>query len=111
MQIDSIGMREIFGDHWAMECNQARRVGEIGQQRRDVAVADDNLRICLYLGEVNFFEQVIRSIASAGANDGPDLGAAEHVFQFSRSPLRQSCKIEVLFENGVEVERFVPELL
>src|SRR5450755_2197166 len=51
--------------------------------------------------------QVVRTIASAGADNCSNVFADKHVFEFARPPLDRTGKVEITIENRLEVERFV----
>ncbi len=62
------------------------------------------------LGWIEFAQEVIRPVPAARAYDGAHIVAAEHLFQFTRAPLGRPGKIQILFEDGVQVERLVAKL-
>src|SRR5262249_30582084 len=83
-------------------------------QRRDVAVATKNLGAASDLLEVKRVEKIVRSISAAGAEDGANVVARKHFFEFPRAPLDGTGKVEVFVENGLEVEGLVahaPQLI
>ena len=51
--------------------------------------------------------QVVRPVSSARANDGADIVAHEHVFQFPRPALHRTGKVQIAIENRLEIKRLV----
>src|SRR3954447_3215917 len=83
LQIDSARMRPVFGHHGAVEHSDVCGVQEVSKQACDVAVADKYLGMRFDLREIEFLDQIIGAIASARANDGADVVAREHLFEFA----------------------------
>src|ERR1039458_10723025 len=51
--------------------------------------------------------QVVRSIASSGANDGADIVAREHIFQFPRAALDRPGEVQIAVEDRLEIKRLI----
>src|SRR6266852_311361 len=87
-------------------------LGKPGQQRCKVTVAHKNLRM---LGDrfqtkplrTTRRQQVVRSISSSRTNDGSDIVAREHIFQFPRSAFRRTRKVQIALQDRLEIKRLV----
>src|SRR6266849_5746854 len=89
-------------------------VGKSGQQRRRVAVAHENLRVRSDLLDVNRLrikglrvkgrQQVVRPISSSRANNRADIVAREHLFEFPRPAIGRTGKVQVAFEERLEIK-------
>src|SRR3954467_6583431 len=101
-------MSPVLGGHRSVKGDETCRIGEAGQQSCDVAVANEYLRMSLDLFQVQPIEQVVRSVASAGAEDRTHIIAFEHVLHFPDTALDGTGKIEIAIEDRIEVERAIP---
>src|SRR5208282_365676 len=90
-----------------MEGDEVRRVCYTADQRRNVAVADENLRMRNDPGRIKRRRQVIRTISSTRTNNRADIVAHEHVFQFPRPALRRTGKVKIAFQDRLEVKRLI----
>src|SRR5579863_1047820 len=99
-------MSPVFGRHGSMEGDESG-VGKVSQQTGEVAVANDNFGMTPNGFEINSVQQVIRAVAAAGAEDGANVIALEHFFQFADAAIDRSCEIEIAVENRIEIERLV----
>ena len=81
-KIHSVGVRPVFGDHRSVKRDQAG-VDKLSEQRCDIAVADEDLRMVRNLLPVEIPQQVVRAVTAARAHDGADFVALEHFFQFA----------------------------
>src|ERR1700722_4599929 len=97
-------MRPIFRHHRPMKGYQPCSVRKIGEERSEVAVANKNLGMRLNDFQVDEFQQIVRSIASARANDSSDVFAQKHPLELAGPPVHLSGKIHILFEDGVEIK-------
>src|SRR6266536_2708423 len=98
-------MRPVFGGHRAVESDEACSIVKVCQQRGDVAVAHEDFRVRSYFFQIKFFEKVICAIAASSTDDRPNVVPLEHLFQLARSAIDGPRKIQILFQNRVEVER------
>src|SRR5581483_11620892 len=101
-----VRLGEILGDHWSVESHEPCGIGEPGEQRGDVAVANEHFRMSGNLAQIEDLEEVIRSVSAAGANDRADIVPLEHLLQLASAAFDRSREIEVvredrLVENGV----------
>src|ERR1700694_1451292 len=88
------------------------RVGKCGEQRCQVAVAYENLWMLGDLFQINRLriargQQVVRSISSSCANNRSDIVAYEHVFEFARTALGRTGKVQVLIQDRVKIKRLI----
>ena len=100
-EIDSAGVRPVFGRHRPVKDGKSGRVEEVRQQGRDVAVADEDLRVGLDLRKIEFFQQIVRPVTSTGTDDGADILAREHFFQFASAAGGRSGEVEIAIEDRV----------
>src|SRR5579862_3969854 len=100
---------QVLSDHGAVKGDQAGGIGEPGQQCGDVAITHENFGVALELGEVQFLQQVVCSVAATGANDGANVIALKHLLQFAGAASHRAGEVEVAVEDGVVVERLVAE--
>src|SRR3954454_16854239 len=101
-------MSPVLRGHRSVKGDETCRIGEVHQQSCDVAVANEYLGMSLDLLQVQPIEQVVRSVASAGAEDGTHVIAFEHVLHFADTALDGTGVIEIAIEDRVEVERAIP---
>jgi hypothetical protein len=87
-----------------MESDESRNVGEMRQQAGDIAVSDEDFGMRLDLLEIELIQQIVRPIASAGADDGAHVIALEHCFQFSDAALDGTGEVDIAIEDRVQVE-------
>src|SRR5260221_7089719 len=95
-----------------MKGYEVSEVGKGGQQRCQVAVANENLRMPGNRFQIKRLrsarrQQVVRSISSARTNDGPDIVAREHVFEFPRPTLRRTRKVQIAFLDPLKIKRLI----
>src|SRR5438045_1652191 len=100
-------MRPVFCRHRTMKSDNAGSIAKIRKQRRDIAVADENFGMRLDYFQVELIEQVVCSIAPSCADDGSNVIAREHFFQFACPAIDGAGEIKVLFQNRLEVEGIV----
>ena len=107
--IESVPYCEVLGDHGTVKGDKLSSVGKVGEQRSDVAVADEDFGMRGNLIQVERREQIICPIPAACTEDRPDIIPHEHFFQFAGSPVNGAGEVQVLFEDGLEVERVVAQ--
>ena len=90
-----------------MEGHEVRRVRHAAHQRRNIAVAHQNLGMRNDLCRIKRQRQIVRSVASARANDGADIVAREHVFQFACPALDRTGKVQIAIEDRLEIKRLI----
>src|SRR6267378_1771464 len=95
-----------------MKGYEVGRVCKGGEKSCQVAVADKNLRMRSDLFQINRHritrrQQVGRSISSACANNRADIVAREHIFQFPRSAFRRTRKVQIAFQDRLEIKRLI----
>ena len=101
------GIVEVARDHGTMERNQVGEVREPRQQRGDIAVAHEDLRVLTHNIEIEFLQQVVAAVTAARTDDRLDLGSAEHLLQLAGASLDRPSKVKVLLEDGIEEEGLV----
>src|SRR5882757_5312467 len=92
-----------------MKCYAVGGVGKASQQAREVAVANENLRMSGDLPQIERVQQIIRSVAAAGANNCAYIFAYEHLLQFPSPAFHGARKIQIALDNRVEIERLVSQ--
>src|SRR5258708_38294120 len=95
-----------------MKGHEVSGVGKGGQQCCQVAVAYENLRMPRNRFQIKRLrsaprQQVVRSISSARTNDGADIVAHEHVFEFPRPTLRRTRKVQIAFQDRLKIKRLI----
>src|SRR5208337_1281330 len=59
---------------------------------------------------VELIEKIVRSIAAARANDGANVFAEKHFLQFAGATFHRPGKVQIAFQDGVEIERLVTQI-
>ena len=63
-----------------MNGDQALGIMKIGQERSDIAVADEEFGMRADVFEIKFLKQIVRAVAATRAENGAHLIAREHFF-------------------------------
>src|SRR5215475_4896942 len=93
-----------------MKGYEASRIAEASEHRRDVAVGDKDFGMSSDFGRIKLPQQIVRTISATGADDRADVVAHKHLLQLTRATFRGTGKVQILFENRIQVERVVSKI-
>ena len=102
--------REAAFDHRPVKRHQAARLHQPDQQRRVVAVADEDLRLPAHHPGIEQWQQLHAAVAAARGDDSPDVRIRPRLHQVARAQLRPTGEIVVAREDGVGVDGIESEL-
>src|SRR6202050_3299842 len=100
-QMDPVLEIEIGGGHGPMKSNQAGLIEQPGLQCGVVAVCKERFGMAANEIEIEAAEQVIRSVAAAGTNDGGDRGVGKGVVQIGEAVFDRARKVRRVLAAGV----------
>src|ERR1700739_387230 len=101
-------MCPILGHHRPVECHETGFVDKVCKQSCKITVPHKDLGMILDLLQIEFLQQIIRTVSTTSAQNRSYLLAHEHFFELIPAPLDRSCEIQVLFENRIEIKRLIP---
>ena len=106
--MDAVLLREAPRRHRTVK-HHLPKVRQPREQPCDVAVADENLWIGADQIGVKMGQQVVATVAAAGAQNGAHLGTREHLMQFVARAALPCPRSKDPVEDGRQVKRLVAE--